>query len=413
MKNKVIVFVLLVLLMATVCPAQSYYTGNGGMGISLEVDTADLVNMSKDGWISDFVVNTVTDDIAKYSAIQIVDVRNIGTVTRARARDEGATRNESQMLEAGKFSVAQYILNTSITGKPSSFAISIRVNNKADLTTVAAYSDADVSRKDLESGKALKEATVELLTKMGVSLTADGKKQLLDLGTESVMTIDAQKNIARAEEARKNGSTAEAISYYFKAAESDKNVQKALDGLQASMPVSLGNTEIERIRMSNKLRKEYKAVLEEMIDYYKKNEFACVEYSNGIHMEDIDYRRRTITISSNKIYVRRRDLTIYDEFCANMNKIEDSKKWGLENYLYDLKRYIVANELWYADVELVDGSGKIIAKQTVEFDAYWKGTVKFEIPAETDTEKLRFKVSSARNKENKKAATKFYDIVAH
>ena len=111
-------------------------------------------------------MNTISDDIAKYSNIQIVDIYNSQKIAATQRRDENLLFDENEATQIGNFAVAKNVLLVSITGKTTSYAISVRINDKEKNISIAAHNNANCTFLDLESGKAIKEAVADLLSQL-------------------------------------------------------------------------------------------------------------------------------------------------------------------------------------------------------------------------------------------------------
>ena len=66
--------------------SSEYYEGDGGKDITIEIQKPDIINIMEDSaWIPEFVINTLQDDITKYSSISVVDIQNIDRISQASA----------------------------------------------------------------------------------------------------------------------------------------------------------------------------------------------------------------------------------------------------------------------------------------------------------------------------------------
>ncbi|MBR4321952.1 hypothetical protein, partial [Treponema sp.] len=136
-KKKISFFV--VFSISSVLFCESLFTGDGRKDLSLQVEPPALQNIGTDSaWIPDFVVNSISDDIRKYSNIQVSDVYNAKKIAAAQKKDESGIFDDSDLVEAGNFVVAKNVLLVSITQKPSNYAISVRINDKEKNTSIAA-----------------------------------------------------------------------------------------------------------------------------------------------------------------------------------------------------------------------------------------------------------------------------------
>lgn len=197
---------------------ESYFSGNGGDGLRIEINKPVLNNMNEESsWINSFVVDTFSDDIARFSKIKVIDTNNIGIIQNAQKRDGSAYYSEAQSYEIGNFSVADEILITSITKKVSSYMLSFKINDKETNTLLASYNIPNCTAEELENGYVFKLALSELLLQRGVKLTESGKKALLSTGgygtqivyqgVQYVVTNNSFENTQNDEDMLKNFSS--------------------------------------------------------------------------------------------------------------------------------------------------------------------------------------------------------------
>ena len=277
---------------------ESLFTGDGRKDLSVQVESPELHNIGDDSaWIPDFVVNTISDDIGKYSNITVVDVQNAKKIAETQKRDEKGLADDSDLVEAGAFMVARNVLLVSITQKPTSYALSVRINDKEKNVSIASYSEPNCSYGNLQSGLALKEAVADLLGQLDVSLTAEGKQKLLAVkSVENAKSIEAQKLIAQGNVAKQNGSNVEALSYYIKANTSDSGLQRAIHSMsQTSTTIASGNIG-EQARNLIKLRKDFKKIFLDLRENVKKNPPFIMVFDPNIRMGKIDYQKEKVEL---------------------------------------------------------------------------------------------------------------------
>ena len=95
MKNHIFKF-LFVFIFVSFSYSTKYYEGDGGKNLIIEISKPDLTNIGDEStWIPDFVVNTIIDDITRYSSISIVDTHNIDKISESLARDESGAFSEA------------------------------------------------------------------------------------------------------------------------------------------------------------------------------------------------------------------------------------------------------------------------------------------------------------------------------
>lgn len=397
MKKFICLVVFAVISASVFCEA--LFTGDGRKDFSVQVESPELHNIGDDSaWIPDFVVNTISDDIGKYSNITVVDVQNAKKVAETQKSDEKGLANDSDLVEAGAFMVARNVLLVSITQKPTSFALSVRINDKEKNISIASYSEPNCSYENLQSGLALKEAVSDLLGQLNVSLTAEGKQKLLAVkSVENSKTIEAQKLIAQGNVAKQNGSNVEALSYYIKANTNDSGLQRAIKAMsQTSTAMSAGNIG-KNARNAIQQRKEFLKLFNEIKQNLKETQPFILVFNPDLKVGKIDYDNETVNLELTVAVVRDLEkVRVCNNVVQAFKNAPDSNNWGINPEI------ICPGHFGFA-VSIADGNGKTIA--TKEFNnaleirerfnvfADWN-TFRLSIPAETDTSKLVLSIQS-------------------
>ena len=408
MSKKIFIFGLIAMLCFSAVFAQSsFYTGDGRKDLSIEVDLPKLSgNLTTEStWIPDFVVNMLCDDIAKYSAITVVDTNNLDRVIEAQKRAESGLYNQEDAPELGNLSVAKNLLVINITAKSTSYAVSLKVNDKETNTALAAFNEPNCSVVDLENGVVLKKAVADLLGQLGVKLTAEGKKSLTDVETQT-STIEAQRNIAKGTAAMQNGSSIEALSYFVKAKNSDNNLKRASVAMSKAGTVVATTDFASNVRNVIKMRKDFIALVDETTAYLNENFPYSVVYSKELAQGDINYEKETFEMlfrftPLTNFEARELVQNIYEAYLTMPNH-ED---WGITDKINGM----IPKGFLRVAFEAKDNSGKVIG--TVTYDrpipgynvtryAYGKDSAAdvrqgaFEISAEEDTSTVTYGISS-------------------
>jgi len=111
-----------------------------------------------------------------------------------------------------------------ITRTSTSYALQLTVNRNRDKTTMATYSGI-VSLADLDNLTGVRQASLELLSKMGVRITAHTRTELTKAATTS--HVSAQTAMAQGITAQRQGTEVTAQSYFYQAAALDPSLLEA------------------------------------------------------------------------------------------------------------------------------------------------------------------------------------------
>lgn len=396
MIKKMFVFVLI--LLGTLSFSESYFIGDGRKDLKIQVEIPELKNIGDESaWLPEFVVNTISDGIAKYSNIEIVDTHNAQRVADAQRRDENANFSDAETVEAGNFSVARNVLLVSITGKSTSYALSIRINDKEKNVSIAAHNKPNCSYEDLESGKALTEAVDDLLCQLKVELTSEGRKALLEVGTvKNAASISAQKLVAQGTVAQQKGSNIEALSYFIQAATSDDSLERALKAMSNGSQIIAAGDFGTKARNLIQRRNEFKQLIATTKSYFEKNIPYLIVYDPNLQMGKINYEKETfdmtVTIAVVKDIEKEK---IYKNIIQAYESETDSKNWGLDT---DLKS-VFPNVNYYLSLQVNDKNGKILGKSEKRLNmsnslsnfACWEKSL-VTLSADADTSNIVFSV---------------------
>ena len=409
MKTKFIIITMLCLCWPLF--SHTYYNGDGRSDLKIQVEAPELTNIGEETeWLPEFVINTVSDDIAKYSAITIVDTHNAKRIADTQRRDESISYSEEETVEAGKFAVAKNVLLVSIIGKNTSYSLSVRINDKEKNISIAAYSNPNCTFLDLESGKALKEAVADLLAQLNVNLTDDGKKSLLSVETEADKTsIAAQKLVAQGNIAQQKGSNIEALNYYIQAASSDESLERALKAAtQSSQSIAAGDFGTQARNLIQR-RNDFKKLIETAKEAFQKNLPYYIVYDPNIEMGKINYVNETFDIYVKVACVKdvQRE-NIYKNILTAYKNAPDSENWGLRDSLYS----IFPSGDFNVTLQLSDKAGNVLGTTEKRIyisnnmsDFYSEGKYTISISAESDTSQIILSIPKIINQTNKSEVT--------
>lgn len=379
----------LIVLMASVLFCEELFTGDGRKDLRIQVENPELKNIGTESeWLPEFIVNTISDDIVKYSNIQIVDIYNSQKIAATQRRDENLLFDENEATQIGNFAVAKNVLLVSITGKSTSYAISVRINDKEKNISIAAHNNANCTFADLESGKAIKEAVADLLSQLNVQLTQAGKKSLLSIGTAKAnASLEAQKLVAQGNIAAQKGSNIEALSYYIQAASADNSLERALNSISSSSKVIAAGNFGARARNMIQARDEFKKLIDDTSAYFKKNYPYYIVYDPKPWMGDVDYNNRKFNyniLASVVIDLEKKRL--YDNIVAAYNAQPDSKNWNLDIYFFPSQFNLAAT------FKIKDKNGQVLGTSEKRCRCNFNGGGRFysadvaEVPVSADSD---------------------------
>ncbi|GHU69041.1 hypothetical protein FACS189450_01130 [Spirochaetia bacterium] len=200
-----------------------YFEGNGGKGTSLAILIPEGKNLTDtEAYLPTLVQGVFVTDLSKFSAISVLDRQNLEKVLKE--AESGIYQSEVDFVQLGEIVNVGYALTGSLTKTASGFAMQIQIADIANGLTKASYTGS-CTAQELENFTGIRKASLDLLTQMGVQLTAKGREELTETGSQQ--TINAETALAKGITAQRSGTTVEALAYYYQAADYDNSLAEA------------------------------------------------------------------------------------------------------------------------------------------------------------------------------------------
>jgi hypothetical protein len=248
----------------------SFFEGDAGKGISIAVlqpDGKDLI--SNESWILPLIQGSLAGDFNKYSLMSVIDRQYLDKILLNQQEATSGYYSDEDYIALGKLINAQYVLVGSIMKRPTkTYILDLTIVNATSGERIASYPTKQYTYDQIFNLLAVKEAAVDLLSQLGIKLTDEGKRSLLDIETNK---INAEVALSKGITAQKNGTVIEALSYYYSAVEFDSSVIEANDRLQIlSSYISSGNIG-ENVRNDIEKRKAWLEILSECENYFSSH----------------------------------------------------------------------------------------------------------------------------------------------
>jgi len=314
-------------------PAQrtqsALFTGDGGKGIVIAVPAPALRGAgSADSYMPQFFQDIITGNLAKFSAMTVLDRANESLAIAEQKRSETGFFSDNDMVEIGKMTNARYIVAGSIQNSSGMYAVSFRINN-SETNEIRASFNERYGKADMESGKAAREAVKELLAGMGVELTADGQRQLL---AEQRREVQATRQLAQGMAAERNGDIVEALAFYTEAVGIAPTMKEASMRIQNFNGAIQTSSIRERAEYAQKQIERWVKIFQDLRKYVDNN-FTIVVYDFSVVEDEIlsGGRNARFKISQGvKVIPDRTTLLVYkrimDEW-EQVKKMEENKSW--------------------------------------------------------------------------------------
>jgi hypothetical protein len=363
-------------------PSPQYWTGNGGKGLVIAVPAPSISGASQsDNWMPQLFQDLITGDMAKFSAMTVLDRRNESMILAEQQLSASGNYSDNDYIAMGRLTNAKYIVAGNILGVSSRYSVTFRINN-TETNEIQASFNKQYLKADIESGLAAKEAVVELLTGMGVSLTATGESQLLAIQENSVR---AQVRLAQGMTAEKNNNVVESLVYFQEALNADQGMSEASQRIQNFAQGSPGASIRERANWATAQKEKWEKIFNDLYSYANEN-LLIIVYDLSSFSDQFNARTNTVDITVTpgvKLIPNSTVLTVWKRIVDQWEQIkylEENKSWTnsvsvkkMTRDMDDIRQRLGYDDEYYCSVSigLYDDEGIRIAQT--------KGGGKFDI----------------------------------
>jgi len=361
-----------------------YWTGDGGKGMSLAILAPKATGLEQNqNYLPALVQGEFVSNISGFSAISVLD--------RERLDDQYAELlsgyyddNAEAGLDLGHLTPTTHIMGGNITKTATGYALQMQITKTSDKMTIASYSGT-FTFAELDNMTGIRRASLDLLQKMGVTLTAQARGELAGAAAEN--HVNAQTALARGITAQSQGTEVAALSYYYQAAAFDPSLMEAVNRSSIlNANISSGNIGAD-IRNDIQWYRDWAARLTETEQYFESfNRTASMPYtlfyiSDEIKQGAVNYQNETVDLSivthlhGSGIWT----LSIERALQAVYDGLEATKRkdiWGLGNWprqgVTNLNAFARRNTNFYVVFELLNSQNKVIGRQTLQSGGSWE-----------------------------------------
>jgi len=360
-----------------------YWTGDGGRGKSITVLPPKGSGLAENqAYLPDLVANELVSNLNSFSAMTLFD-----RVNNQRQYDEllsGYYADDDQAgWDLGHLASTDYMLLGTITKTSTGYALQLTVNKNSDKTTVATYSGT-TSIAELDNLLGVRRASLDLLQKMGVQVTAQAQTELTRAATTD--QVNALTAMAQGINAQRQGTEVAALTYFFQAAAFDASLVEAVSRTNVlSANISTGNIGSD-VRNDFTWYDDWKAKLTETETFIydilrNTSPQRSVWYSDNVREEESarDPAKRTTelridavlhTHAAFPISVQRTVQAVYD----GLQTTKRAQAWRLDGWpRQGVTNTNPFNRTWGSMIpiafEVLNGKGQVIGRQTVEMDS--------------------------------------------
>jgi len=376
LRFKYLLLFTLLILLSSVISAQDRVT-------SLAVLVPEAQNLAANqNYLPAMIQGELVSNLTKHSNISILDRMRLETVLKE--TESGIYKNEADFGRLGEITNVEYALTGRITRTGTGFTLQLQVvgTGKDSIGKTRASYSGSVTIADLDNLTGVRKASLDLMTQMGVTLTASARQELSGAGTTE--QANAQNSLARGITAQKGGTVVEALSYYIQASNYDPSLAEAASRVNVlSANISSGNIG-DDTRNDIAWRRDWVQRLQEaekfFTDYTKQNQPYFLIYDTDITWGNINYQNETIEAQI------RVELLSDEAWAYTLNEVMKTikagfdatgraKTWGLDwpskpvsttnPFVDSLKKYSIG-------IEILNSNGISLFKGNYIFDYGFK-----------------------------------------
>ncbi|GHV78231.1 hypothetical protein AGMMS49944_00220 [Spirochaetia bacterium] len=368
---------------------------NRGQGIRLAVLAPDGQNFAEaDRYLAAFTQGRLNDTFSRYSAMTIIDRQNLDTLLNEQERAANGAYSNEDFVKIGGLTNAQYILaGTIIKLSAAEFSVQLGITNTETGERRTSFTK-NCSAADLRQGKVINDAAVELLTGIGVELTAAEKQAIL---SGQAGSTEAETALARGIAAQKNGNRIEAMTYMYQAASFDPSMSEATGRLNTLAAAMTGGNIGEAVQSDYQARMTWLDLFKECAAFYQDHPPFEILYDPDLTQGDIDFAKSTVDLSFRIALVPSDSgFKVLNDLLGRLEQTGNRSKWGFAGWpLLDVQprepaAVVFGGKLLFTfkvDAAIVNGDGKTIATGSVVLNSknisFSSGDQRVTAPADT------------------------------
>jgi hypothetical protein len=357
----------------------SFYNGTGGEGISLAILAPQVTGLAENlNYLPTLVQGEFVSNFSTYSAISVLDRENLDKLFAETL--SGYYEDDAEgIIRLGHMTNTDYIMIGTITKTSTGYALQMQILNSVDGMTKASYSGT-CTIAELDNFTGIRQASFELLVKMGVELTDQAKTGLA--GAATTNHVNAQTALAQGITAQRSGTVVEALTYYYEAREYDENLLEANSRLNIlTNTITSGNIG-ENVRNEIQRRNAWLKILTECEDFFIKYTPFEIIINTDLSQDRIDYEKETVNMTCEINILPTSSFNVIQDILTGLSQTGKRKEWGLSLWPMNSKIFTDQSNLglgWGTigaykenniELQLVNSNGKIVSTSNVSIVNY-------------------------------------------
>jgi hypothetical protein len=230
--KKTVIFTLILAFSVCLFAQTHYFTGNGGKELKLAVLEPTGKGLTEsEQWMLSLIQSSITGDFQRFSAMTIVDRQNVEKVMQDQYKAlASGYYSDDDFVSIGNATNARLILTGVVSKTSNTYMLELSVTDAETHERKASYTPHSVTQATIEDLSAVKTASAEILSQLGVNLTDSGRQELLR--PLAVNRIQAETALAQGIVAQRRGTEVTAQSYYRLASAFDPSLIEATNRSQ-------------------------------------------------------------------------------------------------------------------------------------------------------------------------------------
>jgi hypothetical protein len=316
----------------------------------------------------------------------VLDRQNLEKILAAQMEFTSEYYSDDDFISIGNLTNTQFILIGSLSRLNTEYLLELSIADPVTGERIASYPPTNCSYDELASLAVIKDASEELLTQIGVTLTDNGKKTL---HTINKSTANAETALSKGIIAQRKNTVVEALSYYYDAVSFEPSLPEAKDRLSViSAEITSGNIG-QSVRNEIEARRSWANILDECAVFYNSHLPFEIIYNPELSQGKIDFNSETVDLSFMLKIVPSTGFKVIEDVFEGLGNTGKKNAWGFDAWPFSIEsgiqnHYNVSDDFkdirsdrpgreyiytYYKripiKIELLNESGKIIGNITI------------------------------------------------
>ena len=353
------------------------FEGKGGEGIRLVVLPPHGQTAAEDSWLPVYVQGMLNNNFKKYSRLTLIDRQNLNRVLEEQGLSMNGSYSDQDQIQIGHLTNAQYILAGGVQKIPANlYSVQLSITDiKTGESAATFMKNGTVAQ--LQNGTLINEATEDLLSQIGVRLTAAGRQALSEGRTAMVK---AETGLAKGIAAQAAGASVEALLNYSQSIAFDPSQMEALSRLNILSSEIRGGSITAQIVGDIQARRSWLAAFKEAATFFNDHPPFEITFDPSLIQEGkTDYVNERADLAM-RVALKPADagFEALNALVRGLDKTGKREAWGFKGWpLLDIEpktpeAVVFGGKREFnfkVDVALVNEKKKVIANSSINLSA--------------------------------------------